>query len=178
MNWSINNSTTAHETNHSVSFAKLLFSFTLKIQKDLRAAQRRRKTESEYCSTTIAVGGRISTNTYRWVREKVKGECKMQFRHTHPLNHFTSVNTTVTLLLWTSYVYPENYKVREVRVLQRITTEITKNKNKINKITHLPNRWFWLSALWGLKGFDTNPNLCYPCVQKAKCAATLGESFN
>lgn len=24
-----------------------------------------------------------------------------------------------------------------------------------------------------LRGFDTNPNLCYPCVQKVKCAATF-----
>lgn len=52
----------------------------------------------------------------------------MQFRHTHPVNHFTSVNTIVTLLLWTSYVYLENYKVREVRGSQRIATEITKQK--------------------------------------------------
>lgn len=59
----------------------------------------------------------------------------MQFRHTHPVNHFTSVNTIVTLLLWTSYVYPENYKVR---VSQRIATEITKKIKKKN--THLPNR--------------------------------------
>lgn len=75
------------------------------------------------------------------IGKKVKGECKMQFRHTHPVNHFTSVNTIVTLLLWTSYVYPENYKVREVRGSQRIATEITKQKKeKKKKITHLPNR--------------------------------------
>lgn len=150
MNWSINNSTTAR-----------LLNCCLKIQKDLRAAQRRRKTESEY-------------------REKVKGECKMQFRHTHPVNHFTSVNTIVTLLLWTSYVYLENYKVREVRGSQRIATEITKQK-KEKKKNYTPPQQMILTfcSLRFKRLWYKSQSLLSLCTESKMCSNFfLGEPFN